>query len=69
VILDLATTALAPELPTFLTSRGQVSAPALIRALVRRPGLLRELVALRSAMRTCGRSLGHLHRELVRELH
>lgn len=69
VILDPASTALAPELPAVLTAEGYVSAPALVRALVRRPGLLRELFALRSAMRTCRRALDHLHRELIRGLH
>jgi adenosylhomocysteine nucleosidase len=69
VILDPATTALAADLPAVLTAEGYVSASALVRALARRPGLLRELFALRSAMRTCRRALGRLHRELIRELH
>jgi adenosylhomocysteine nucleosidase len=69
VILDPASTSLAPELPAAMTAEGFVSASAVVRALGRRPGLLRELLALRAAMRACGRALGHLHRELIRGLH
>jgi adenosylhomocysteine nucleosidase len=69
VILDPASTSLAPELPTVMTAEGFVSISAVARALGRRPGLLRELVALRSAMQTCRQALDHLHRELIRGLH
>jgi adenosylhomocysteine nucleosidase len=68
VILDLASTSLAPELAAAMTVEGFVSASAVVRALGRRPGLLRELLALRAAMRICARALGHLHRELIRGL-
>ncbi len=71
VILDSANMALAPELPSVLTMEGHVSSPAAsLRALLQRPGLLRELCALRA--RRCGLADGHsvsLHRELIRGLH
>jgi nucleoside phosphorylase len=68
VILDAADAHLAPELPTLAKPDGTLSTPELVRALLRRPGLLRELLALRSAMQICRRALGRLHFELVRGL-
>jgi adenosylhomocysteine nucleosidase len=68
VILDAADVPLAPELPTLMNPDGTACTSALLRALVRRPALLRELLALRSAMKICKRALGRLHLELVRGL-
>ena len=68
VILDTADVPLAPELPALTNPDGTVCTSALVRALARRPGLLRELLALRSAMQICRRALGRLHFELVRGL-
>ena len=66
VILDVADVSLAPELPALTNPDGTISTPALLRALVHRPGLLRELLALRAAVQICSRALGRLHFELVR---
>jgi adenosylhomocysteine nucleosidase len=68
VILDAADVHLAPELPALTNADGTICTSAVIRALARRPGLLRELLALRSAMLICRRALGRLHFELVRGL-
>jgi len=68
VILDAADVHLAPELPTLTNPDGTVCAPAVVRALARRPGLLREFLALRSTLQICKRSLGRLHFQLVRGL-
>jgi adenosylhomocysteine nucleosidase len=68
VILDAANVPLAPELPALTNPDGTVSTPALVRALARRPGLLRELLTLRTAMHTCRQALGRLHLELIRGL-
>ena len=65
VILDSADMTLAPELPAILGAEGYASAPRLLRALVHRPALLRELLAVGSAMRTCRRALRCLHRDLI----
>jgi adenosylhomocysteine nucleosidase len=68
VILDAVDVHLALELPTLTNPDGTVCTSAVVRALARRPGLLRELLALRSGIQICRRALGRLHFELVRGL-
>jgi adenosylhomocysteine nucleosidase len=68
VILDPMEMSLSPEIAAMMTPSGAVSLRKLAVALVRRPGLLRELVALGSAARRCRTSLGAVHRALVRNI-
>jgi adenosylhomocysteine nucleosidase len=65
VILDGASTPLVPELTAIVNVDGRVSAPALLRVLARRPGLIRDLLRVGSAMRACRGALARLHRELI----
>jgi len=68
VILDSAEMPIAPDVAALSTGAGGVSPRRLLGALIRRPSIVRELLAVAAAARTCGRALSDLHRELLRGL-
>jgi len=68
VILDSAEMPVASDVAALTTSSGAVSPRRLLGALIRRPGIVRELFAVAMSARKCRRSLADLHRELLRGL-
>ena len=68
VILDSAEMPIAPDVAALSTGAGGVSPRRLLGALIRRPLIVRELIAVAAAAHTCGRALSDLHRELLRGL-
>ena len=67
-ILDSVEMPIAPDVAALSTGAGGVSPRRLLGALIRRPLIVRELLAVAAAARTCGRALSDLHGELLRGL-
>ena len=67
-ILDSVEMPIAPDVAALSTGAGGVSPRRLLGALIRRPLIVRELLAVAVAARTCSRALSDLHRELLRGL-
>ena len=57
-----------PDVAALSSGAGGVSPRLLLGALIRRPLIVRELLAVAVAARTCSRALSDLHRELLRGL-
>jgi adenosylhomocysteine nucleosidase len=68
VILDCAEMPIAADVAALTTGAGSVSPRRLLAALARRPAIVRDLLAVASAARTCRRALADLHRELLHGL-
>ena len=68
VILDPAEMSLAPEIGAMMAPGGSLSLRKLVSALVLKPRLMSQLVALGAAARRCRTALAAVHRELLRNL-
>ena len=68
VILDPLEMAVSREIAAATTEDGGISAPRILSAVARKPGLVRELAALGAAAAKCRRALAAVHRELLQRL-
>jgi adenosylhomocysteine nucleosidase len=67
-IVDPLEPSLPAEIPLIATEAGRLSPRRLIRAFVRRPALIPDLVRVGAATARCRRALAAVHRELIKGL-